>query len=298
MLNRLLIITINLIIVMLGLAFIGFNTYERNGLKFRFKEFDQTLNHHLQSMQRNDFCIKQLPQLAHAKYCLLSKPAKPTIVMMGDSHAFQHHHSLTEQFPLENILTIGESACLPFTGSSSSVPKHCSALNESLLKYLESESSIKKIYVAGYWSYLKTNTLGAMGPTNPSQTEEVMFESNALSTLLRLVITSKDITIVLDNPHWWNINPRDCLFRRKIFHPQKLENRCNAAKEIFSAEDKEIISIVTDLKENFQNIRILDSKNYLCGPKACSVVIDNSEVYYDANHLTRLGSNLISFKNN
>lgn len=283
---------------MIGLAFIGFNAYERKGLRFRFNEYDQALNHYLQSMQRNDFCTQQLPELAKAKYCLLTKQTKPTIVMMGDSHAFQYHRSLEDQFPSENILTIGESACLPFTGSSSNMPKHCGALQKALLKYLKNESSIKKIYVSGYWSYLKTNTLGGRGPTTPSQIESINFKDNAKNTLLELVQNRKDIIVILDNPHWWNINPRDCLFKRKIFHPQKLENRCSAARETFFSEDQDIVLIVSNLKKNYQNITILDSKNYLCGSEICSVVIDNNEIYYDANHLTVLGSKLISFNKN
>ena len=216
---------------------------------------------------------------------------------MGDSHAFQYHRSLTEQFPLENILTIGESACLPFTGSSSNVPKHCEALSKDILNYLTYESSIKKIYIAGYWSYLKTNVLGAKGPTDPSPNEKIKFEDNAQSTLLNLAKTGKDTIVVLDNPHWWNINPRDCLFKRKILLNQKLTERCSAKKDTFIAEDEEIISIVTALKKNYRNINMLDSKDYLCDQQICNVVINNSEVYYDANHLTGLGSKLIPFKN-
>lgn len=288
-------LTILLILLMFVAGYAGLNSYKRGGLEFRFNQFNQTLNHQIFANQRNRLCIEELPHLAYAKYCLLEKPGKPTIVIMGDSHAFQYHHSLIEQFPSENILTIGESACLPFTGSSSNVPKHCEALSKDVLNYLTNENSIKKIYIAGYWSYLKTNVLGAKGPTDPSQYEKIKFEENARSILLNLARTGKETIVVLDNPHWWNINPRDCLFKRKILLNQKLAERCSAIKDTFVAEDEEIISIVNTLRNNHQNINMLDSKDYLCDKKICNVVIGNSEVYYDANHLTPIGSKLISF---
>jgi hypothetical protein len=69
---------------------------------------------------------------------------------------------LFPRFSSEAILMIVEHACLPFS-SNHFMRGDCKDKHDAIIDFLDSNTSIKAVYLAGYWSYLMTGGSGKEG---------------------------------------------------------------------------------------------------------------------------------------
>ena len=108
---------ITLLMLMLAMGYLGYNCYKNNGLEFRVvaKKFeDFTYNIHGLGYL---YCQGQesLKGLS-LDLCLISPKGKITAAVLGDSHAEDKFHGITNLDESRNWMLIGNTSCPPVYG--------------------------------------------------------------------------------------------------------------------------------------------------------------------------------------
>jgi len=101
------ILALILVLGMILIGYIGFNTYSRNGLPFREAHSIRELTS--QQVQRSDECLSFFPGFK-LTFCRSSAAVEKTdILLFGDSHAHQYFTSLSNEYAKinQNVLNVG-----------------------------------------------------------------------------------------------------------------------------------------------------------------------------------------------
>jgi peptidoglycan/LPS O-acetylase OafA/YrhL len=108
-----------LIVLMTIVGYVGYNTYEKNGLEFRnamlkvsaAKELSQAYPH---EPFHNKLCDDLHPEFKKFSACLLSANKMPEILILGDSHSNHFFKSFVKKKPNISIMNLAMFNCLPF----------------------------------------------------------------------------------------------------------------------------------------------------------------------------------------
>lgn len=294
-------VTIVLTLLMLGLGFLGYNTYKRDGLEFRNKVFQQNKGQvkYQESFYENDACRKMHPGF-RGFYCFVTNAGEPTVQILGDSHANRLVMGLARHAD-ENILQIGHHGCPPFLDVAAVEPgltkDECAAPTNYAIDVASNTDSIRTVIMslagAKYIGTGRYFEVSDAGQTRSASTHDLL--ANAMRrTIDRLRAKGKTIIFVYDNPEI-SFDPNTCvdggrplrLLRREVRSP------CAVSRAEFEKSQQEYRSLVQSVLKDYPDIRIVDAANALCDSDLCYAVKDGAVLYRDGNHLSYGGSLLV-----
>lgn len=293
-----------LISLMSLIGYTGFYVYEHQGFSFRFnnlKELNEliTLIDHPYPSGRDFFCFNSIPALKKYDFdggCRLSKESPPTVMFLGDSHTAHYYNAVWKQFPLDSVLMVIQTSCLPFS-SNSFLQGECKEKYQGIISFLQSNSSIKKVYLSGYWAYLMTGGFGQQGEhwrhakeLNAEGTKT--FKENGRYFLASVLKANKQIIFLKDIPDL-DFNIKTCFNIRPFQLSQKSRKQCWIDKANYNARVADYDKVIDELLAEFPQVKVYDPRSLLCKNNQCIARDAKLPYYFNGDHLNHYGANLV-----
>lgn len=243
-------------------------------------------------------------------YCWTLDPSiAATTVLIGDSHAGHLAVGLHDIFKAnhKNISVRWGGDCLPFLQdiSQKSFSSVCdqSLINKTLEDIIAS-SSIDTVFISSYAIAKIQARAEAMNRSegyvnNPNSVEVTenarKFEMAMYSTFQRLLEARKKVVYFSDIPELY-FDPQEC-FERPIEPPwHKVKSPCAISRKAFEARNSGYHKVIEKAKNQFPEIKFIDTYEYLCDEDLCHATSDGAILYKDRDHLNYDGSRFIAAK--
>ncbi|KTD25566.1 acyltransferase family protein [Legionella maceachernii] len=290
-----------LLILMSFMGCVGSYIYMHQGFKSRFTHLNDlnalvNLMDHPYPSGRDYFCAHLIPELKELDFdggCRLSKESAPTVLFLGDSHTAHYYNAVWTQFPQESVLMIVQTSCLPFS-SNYFLQGECKKKFDAVLSFLKTNSTIKKIYLSGYWAYLMSGGFGEIGErwrhAKALDKEGARsFKENGKYFLTHALKTNKEIIFLKDIPDL-NFNIKSCFKIRPFQFASETRKECWIDVADYSKRVADYDKIIDELLAGFPQIKVYDPRTLLCNNQKCLARDDKLPYYFNGDHLNHYGA--------
>ena len=257
-------------------------------------------------------------------YIIGDPSATPSYMLWGDSHAeaisFALHQKLKEAGQSAYAYTLGGCLPLPRVSKGYSNRKTCINLSDDAMEFASSKSKdLKAIFIVARWTshILGTPFDNGEGGREPmAQQPPLFFDFNTnksgfdkdieLQTRIRLMIsqlpTSIKINFIKPIPAvGWNVPDYLEKYISKNIHYNRADLAAlppllgSTAASIYQDRHK-TFSAMTSIKR--KNLHFIDTFSLFCpeipnNERRCLVHLDGNPLYFDDNHLSNFGANLL-----
>ena len=251
--------------------------------------------------QKNGNCIDHYPHFRNAWSCLLSEPKDADVIIFGDSHAHQYYRSLAKALNGKSVLNISAPGCLPFTSNSK-----CKRIIDSIIEFIINNHSIKTIYMTGYFSFLASgfesgNVEGRRVAKFLTDEERKRFQDSAAAVISSLTKLNKEVFIIIDIPDAI-VKPISCIhtssrIMNMVRFPgarsDQASGDCAIDEAAFRRRIAPFDTALMDVLKEFPQIKVLDPRPHLCDGKQCWIIRDGVPLYWNSDHLTVEGADLV-----
>lgn len=249
-------------------------------------------------------CDRLFPMFKDFSACLLSKPARPDVLLLGDSHSNHFYKSMAKRMDDHVVMNLAQWSCLPFSSQTHQAHDNCSDKFAATLKFVTGPTSIKTVYLAGYWTYLAA---GGFGPEQDGwrlplalSTEELnSFQRTAAQFLSSLSASGKQVVMILDVPDL-TFSPKSCVSLEGSFlidYRSKGATHdpgaCVISRNDYENRVSEFDAALSRIMGKFPNIRTYSSRALFCDREFCRAIKDNVFLYYSCDHLTIAGADMV-----
>jgi len=290
------VITLFTLMTIVGLA--GFNTYKREGYKFRtianeFIDFTYKTNN-LGFLNCQDATL--IKRISSGR-CLITPKGEINSAIIGDSHAEDKFYGIALQDKVRHWMLIGHSSCPPVYGISvQGTEKNCQEISEYIIDWIKNNDQISTVLLSYYGNYFLTTNYAAdsfelyHGPAtikissknseDKNKTKEELFYSGLERTVDILLKAHKRVIISIDVPEL-PFFPKDC--KRK---------HITCEIPIQEAIDRQAAqrTLVNRLKIQHPSLLLFDPFQLFCNDKACYFQNGKISLYRDSHHLSMRGS--------
>lgn len=293
-----------LLILMSFMGGMGTYIYTHQGFKSRFSNLNDlnelvTLIDYPYPSGRDYFCANLIPELKDFDFdggCRLSKESAPTILFMGDSHTAHYYNAVWKQFPQESVLMIVQTSCLPFS-SSYFLQGECKQKFDAILSFLKTNSTIKEVYLSGYWAYLMSGGFGETGERwrhakAIDKEGAKSFKENGKHFFAQVLKTHKKIIFLKDIPDL-NFNIKSCFKIRPFQLSSKIRDECWIDFADYTKRVADYDKIIDDLLADFPQVKIYDPRSLLCNNQKCIARDGKLPFYFNGDHLNHYGAELV-----
>ncbi len=233
----------------------------------------------------------------------------PSWAVFGDSHVVEPAYALAQLLTLKNIALSHHSfsGCPPALNYQQLGNELCTKWLNEHLDYLESNKSIKTVLVGFRYSSAIYGDNVAVYPDVPSEVllnnivpyadysdqEKLDLYWNSLEEIIvRLLASGKRVLLLEPIPELpMHIGRGVTSF--SIFGNSTLLDLTTATpKEYYFQRHEFILSRLRALPPN-ENLMLIDVYDLLCHDKGCPAVINESAIYFDDDHLSVIGSQIL-----
>lgn len=290
----------------------GADIYLRDGLSFRLKDaraarYTFGMASFPDSALRNAACESRLgPAVQHAQFCMLSKAAEPTVMLIGDSTAWELYSGLAQE-PLlstETFLSLNHGLCVPFLGyglGSRSTLGTCEAIGSLALRIALQTPSIRTVILAANPRIPDDATMLDFGytPTPASAAATPASRGAAAQLALRgfaeaLLSSGRRLVVVVGNPQF-PFRLAECVASHL---PMRFDSRgaesCALSRQDFDHQREPYLALLHAALNGLAGARIVDTAATLCTADACPVARGKDLLYVDDLHLSTTGSALVA----
>jgi peptidoglycan/LPS O-acetylase OafA/YrhL len=292
-----------LVILMTVVGYVGYNTYERNGLPFRKALLNVSVP--IERLGEDNFdlhklCLDYYGISDNIRYCRVSiyDGKRPHIALVGDSHAAALYSGLSNQLMKnkEGLLLMGGRLFIDVAtyreGNQFDIDVYKGGIMATnfVAKQREIDTVIMVSQGAGY---IKSNSNYYLISDSTIKDRRKIFEIGMRKTLDLMVANKKKIIFVLDNPEA-NFDPKKCQDYRPL--TTKREFDCSIPRAQFDARQKDYRELVLEVLRDYPAVIVFDQAAYLCDEKSCRFKDDSSVLYGDESHLSVRGSEFMATK--
>ncbi len=261
--------------LMLGVAVTGGFIYLNDGLPTRKPVQDNLANHKalvvVEDKANAEACKKRYGFDSTHEYCLQADAAKdPTVVLLGDSHAYHVVAGLTKYYSGagENLLMLGTRH--PYWGLDPEGDPYQQA-TQPMLELALAMPSVKTVVFSTHLRF----------GTHPGG--RVVVDA-ARETFRRFSEAGKRIIFMNDVPII-GFDPRSCIKRAGVAS-SATRVPCAITRAEWEQQVVQHREILRGFAREFPQIAWFDSSTALCDDKTCRAMIDGRLMYRDANHLS------------
>ncbi|OEZ56206.1 acyltransferase family protein [Duganella sp. HH105] len=264
---------------MLALAAAGGALYRANGLPLRASVVDSA------AQQKELFVVEDVANAAACKerygftsiyeYCLMDDPAsKPTVAMVGDSHAFHVWAGLNRYYhgKGENLVYFGTR--VPFVGLPAGDDPYQKVVPMMLDKVMN-EPTVKTVIISTF-ARLNIEDEGGKRMTQALHDTIAMF-----------IASGRKVVYISDTPYL-DFEPRSCIRRAGVASSQTRTD-CSLPR---AKQDEQIARHKVAEKQalrDFPTVQVFDAAAQLCDAQRCLVMRENKLLYRDTHHLSHEG---------
>ncbi|MDB5799581.1 MAG: Acyltransferase 3 [Rhodocyclales bacterium] len=218
----------------------------------------------------------------------LARSAQPEILIMGDSHAMALNSAAQFGRASLNSAVLAGYSCLPFLKY---VPDECQKISRAALSLVANTPSIHTVLLVniGGNSYTDRTFIREDGVRIVSR----LAMTDAYSDLIgRLMALNKRVIFVLAVPGMV-IEPRRCFAARSFFASDRKPEDCVLPLATLNSQYIEYRQMVNSLAVNFPKMEVFDATKSFCDDKGCAAVKGKKILYFDTNHLSLSGSEIV-----
>jgi hypothetical protein len=283
-----------LVTLMTIIGYVGYNTYQREGLTFRFNRLsNDSKSAVLKIFDAWRFSGYPRPENFFGDpktgFLRIGNNEQYKILFIGDSHAEQYWNSISN---FTDGLTVEQRPSVLFADLG-----FPSVLSNEIID----DPTIKVYVFTYYWSYKygssKVNQAvrccggGANGSVGliaglPIKNNEEMdaVDAHFLSILERLSLKKKRVIFILDNPFGEEVDPHAMLLRS--WNGFKLVNHQKLSKSVAIERTEPVRSRIIRIAK-LGKAEIIDPFQFLCNENFCAAFSPNGDLLYkDYDHLS------------
>lgn len=212
------------------------------------------------------------------EYCQLDDAGKaPTVVLIGDSHAYHLVAGQTTYWRArgENLLLLGTA--VPFFG----MPDFGNEYQKATPKMLD---------IALNTPSVKTVVISTALLLRQTPAEKALLVAAFRTTLETFTAAGREVIFVTDNPTL-DFEPRTCI-RRAAVASSQTRTDCSVSRKEFDAARANNADLAPVLKD-FPQVKVFDPAGALCDADKCRVLRDDALLYRDTHHLSYRGDLLV-----
>ena len=294
------------------LGLVGYKTFDREGYRFRQKNFGQAEEalKWSEDTKFSDACRRKVGAPA-PEYCLQSGEGEPRVALIGDSHANSLYPGLRAALAEkgEGLLHLGAPGCAPLLDTDlvrgqDRVDRDCMGMVNHLINSVASHPTVaivalamrgpRHMYGTGFGpveASMKRKEIRWLGAPPGAGLAE-MFGGALGATVERLLAAGKRVVIVADWPEL-GFDPRACLNLRPVQFARPEPGRCVVSLAAAQERNREFRALLASLQSRHPGLQVFDPWPLLCDELACQALQQTAPLYRDNNHLSVLGSSLI-----
>lgn len=292
--------------LMIVVAGVGYATKINGGFSFRQERLIEANSQFgWEGLVFNQDCANAFPQLA-GEHCNLSKPADPTIALLGDSHSNAIYPGLAELASLKDevVVNFARGGCTPFFDVSSferGKTDYCADYTNRALEFSERHPSIRTIvlssrgplYITGKGYNERYDWILASPDAPKAATFRDVYEAGMRKTFDRLSKSGKTIVFVIDVPEL-GFNPRACVPTRPWSITGQTKEPCAITRAEYDRRNAAYRAVVKKVAASFPAVKVVDPSRVFCDDEYCWAMKDGKLTYRDGNHLSVFGSSLVA----
>lgn len=281
--------TSGLLLVMLLLGYVGYNTYQRDGLAFRVKKFAAISKaagewEYPGTLKAFDF--------ENRKFYRQESGRKEITLFIGDSNIEQYYvrmDALIKDQPhaTNGIVFATDGGCLPIKDASyDDDHRHCSGLMEAAFDLAASREEIGTVVIGAFWYQYLAQGVALSGSFEPGSKSYVQALANLEAYIKELRGLGKKVFLVSNIPIGSELSPSYMAERRLAKFPKLLLVRDGGLSQ--GKFDGAFGVIRSDLRKlaTAAGASLIDPLDFLCKDNWCpSVDATGEPMYKDAAHL-------------
>jgi peptidoglycan/LPS O-acetylase OafA/YrhL len=304
--------TTSLCILGVMVGFVGYKTFDREGFRFRQKDFGNTPELlGSQEWVKSTASCRALIGPPEPEYCLQMDGAAPRVALVGDSHAGSLYPGLSAALGDrgEGLLFLGAPGCPPladtdFGRGAERGNKACMAMTNHVLETVTTHPTVQTIILAmrgprnmygtGFGAVeasMKPKEIRWKGGREGAGQLET-FKGALDATVARILASGKRVVIVADWPEL-GFDPRVCLNVRPVQFSSRKPSECAVSRSAVEARNRDYKTLLGSLERRHADVKVFDPWPFLCDNIACHAIRDGELLYQDNNHLSVQGSMLV-----
>jgi peptidoglycan/LPS O-acetylase OafA/YrhL len=264
-----------LCVLMLSTGLAGGYLYQNEGLPQRAPIQENLANQKaliiVEDKANASACKQRYGFASDYEYCLMTWPDRdPTVVLLGDSHAFHVVAGLTDYYKGkgENLLFLGTRH--PYWG----LPGRDDPYQKATQPMLELALNTPSVKTVVFSAHLKLN----VGP------DAKIYVDAARETYRRFLAAGKRVIVMEDVPIL-PFDPRTCIKRAGVAS-SATTTPCGIPRAAWDKEIAEHEEVRKQFEREFPRIEWFRASDALCDERECRAMVDGRLMYRDNNHLS------------
>lgn len=296
---------ITLVFLMIVIGYVGFNTYQRDGLKFRLLSSKAQIGNINSADLLNESinnCLAYFPDWDKVtdNPCRFQRKTKNTIAIIGDSHAGHLYAGLSESVDSgDGVIAFAASCAAPYIDIASATSDiNARKVREGAYKLINAAYDFVirdpdiKIVILAHNPLCSSGDVKDMA--NPGNKDENrVLKDGMIRTFQALTQANKKVVVLFDNP-FLPFEPNLCVNRP--FRLTNNRNKCLFPREEFDSLTpfSNYKSVVNSVLKEFPQIRTYDLADPFCDAQYCYLAKNNALLYRDRGHLNDSGSRYVA----
>ena len=250
------------------------------------------------------------------QYCrkIGNTSVKPTVLILGDSHAAANLASLSELLYSKNksALQIGFGGCTPIKNVAldrADIFKKCINLNSEVYDNLLNTNQFESVILISRWTAHWVGTPfdnkqggvekfdGEAAVLTALKDENKITSKDEISSLyiasMKQLSNSSNLVVVYPIPEaGWNVP--SALNKLLINEKTIISESLSTSASLYDERNKEIVDLFNSIDFNFRKVKPRDIFCDTYEKDKCVTVLDSQPLYYDDDHLSKKGADLLS----
>lgn len=289
----------------LALVFLGGVVFSTGAIIYKFKGLpSRTANTSTMTSQfgwngdqKDSLCQNKIGE--DAEFCRLSKDKKPSILLIGDSIAWQYYFGLEEQTKNtdETVLAYTQGGCAAFFGFSNRFDfDSCLRVTQKMLNLAKNDSSVRAVVFSSFPRIYSEDAhpldLGYGLGNKEKFSSKNDFNNHVTTTfsgvMNEILASGKTVVFIKNNPYL-SFDLKNCITRP--LRPQDYGS-CDEKYSNHVKYGLEYNQLLDDLIKQFPKIKVFDPADSLCikDRDHCSAIKNGKMLYRDGQHLSKDGS--------
>lgn len=280
---------IGLVLFMAVIGYVGFNTYERNGLEFRVSKYTKISK----AAGEWQYPGNMIPFDFEGRTLLRQNSNRKDITLfVGDSNIEQYYPRVDELIQtkpnaVNSVVFLTGGGCLPVPSASyDNARKSCVGLMESALAFARSSADIRNIVIGAQWNGYLAHGVGLNGEFGFGGKDYIQYLDKLTGYIKKLESLGKNVYLLLNIPTGEQVDPKYMAKRMMGNFPNIIQIEPGGISR--QSESEKYGKIQEDLKLRAESAGavVIDPLDYLCDGDACpSVDIYDEPIYKDSAHL-------------
>ncbi len=286
------------------LGCLGVFIWISNGFDYRINQYNmaakELIAYPRSPVEKFYECSDSIPLFKKFNFdggCQLTKKTAPEIMFIGDSHTLHFKNAVWELFPTQSVLMVVQTSCLPFS-SDYFLKGECREKYEAILAFLKTNTSVKKVYLSGYWSYLMSGGFSKTGhhwriAQALSKDRTQSFITNGKRFIATITQTHKKVIFLNDIPDL-DFNIHSCFVTRPWrLHGNAINQTCDLNYQQYQTRMLDYQKVIEQVLANFPGAQVYSPQHLFCKKNRCHARDATLPYYSNGDHLNHYGATMV-----